>query len=172
MCLGTLGTIPARKNWLRVLASDWMIRPQAGKLPAGIPVISWSVRKPGSKGSGFCSCTLARIPELKPRVSLLNPASRLARRIDSDSWRAGKTTAERGYGGRWQAARKRFLSANPLCAMCQAQGYLAAASLVDHRQPHRGDPLLFWDESNWQSLCERCHNSTKKVIENAEKSQR
>ncbi len=115
---------------------------------------------------------MARITELKPRVSLLNPASRLARRIDSDSWRAGKTTAERGYGGRWQAARARHLSQSPLCVMCLAESKVTAATIVDHRQPHRGDPLLFWDESNWQSLCERCHNSTKKVIENAEKSQR
>ena len=23
--------------------------------------------------------------------------------------------------------------------------------------PHRWDPKLFWDESDWQALCKRCH---------------
>ena len=32
------------------------------------------------------------------------------------------------------------------------------ACVVDHLVPHRGDRLLFWDASNWQSLCESCHN--------------
>ncbi|MGI6721758.1 MAG: HNH endonuclease [Anaerovoracaceae bacterium] len=25
--------------------------------------------------------------------------------------------------------------------------------------PHRGDQKLFWDRSNWQSLCKSCHDS-------------
>jgi hypothetical protein len=32
------------------------------------------------------------------------------------------------------------------------------ANVVDHIIPHRGDMELFWDESNWQSMCEPCHN--------------
>ena len=35
---------------------------------------------------------------------------------------------------------------------------LTPATVVDHIIPHRGDRKLFWDESNWQSLCERHHN--------------
>ena len=34
-----------------------------------------------------------------------------------------------------------------------------AAQVVDHIIPHRGDPSLMWDESNWQSLCKPCHDS-------------
>lgn len=97
---------------------------------------------------------------------------RIARAINSDSWRAGKTTAERGYGSRWQEARKRHLSDNPLCVMCAAQGRVAAATVVDHRTPHRGDAELFWDSKRWDSLCASCHSSEKQRIENAQKSQR
>jgi hypothetical protein len=29
--------------------------------------------------------------------------------------------------------------------------------LVDHVVPHRGDQVLFWESSNWQTLCRSCH---------------
>jgi 5-methylcytosine-specific restriction protein A len=35
---------------------------------------------------------------------------------------------------------------------------LEPAVIVDHIQPHRGDPGLFWAQSNWQSLCKPCHD--------------
>jgi len=35
---------------------------------------------------------------------------------------------------------------------------VTAALVVDHIQPHKGNDDLFWDASNWQSLCEACHN--------------
>ena len=34
----------------------------------------------------------------------------------------------------------------------------AHACHLDHIIPHRGDMKLFWDESNWQALCESCHD--------------
>ena len=64
----------------------------------------------------------------------------------------------RGYDGRWKKARIRFLKAHPLCAECRKQGRLVKATVVDHITPHRGDAKLFWDESNWQPLCKRCHD--------------
>lgn len=69
-----------------------------------------------------------------------------------------KSTAEKGYGRRWQKARAAFLHAHPLCVRCEAQGKLTAATIVDHITPHRGDPALFWDRSNWQALCKSCHD--------------
>jgi 5-methylcytosine-specific restriction enzyme A len=45
--------------------------------------------------------------------------------------------------------------------MCAALGIDTAATVVDHRIPHRGDRELFWDRSGWQSLCARCHDSHK-----------
>ncbi|QNB48516.1 HNH endonuclease [Thermanaerosceptrum fracticalcis] len=68
------------------------------------------------------------------------------------------TAAQRGYDARWRKARKRFLSANPLCAECMKQGKIVPAIVVDHIRPHKGDYELFWDESNWQPLCKQCHD--------------
>lgn len=49
--------------------------------------------------------------------------------------------------------------------MCKRRGEVAAATVVDHIIPHRGDMDLFWDVGNWQGLCETDHNSTKQFIE-------
>ena len=68
------------------------------------------------------------------------------------------SAAERGYSADWRKARRRFLAVNPLCAACLKRGVLTPATVVDHILPHRGNPQLFWDESNWQPLCKRCHD--------------
>lgn len=100
---------------------------------------------------------MARLQTLKSR---LQPApSRHVATVSADSWRSGKTTNERGYTYKWQKARERFLAKHPLCAHCQREGKVAAATDVDHVIPHRGDQALFWDESNWQSLCHPCHSA-------------
>ena len=80
----------------------------------------------------------------------------------SISWRKDKRTShERGYGMAWQRARRGFLLSHPLCVMCTAEGKTTIAEVVDHIQPHRGDQSLFWDQSNWQSLCKAHHDSDK-----------
>ncbi len=66
--------------------------------------------------------------------------------------------AARGYDGRWQKARAIFLKQHPLCAFCQAEGKIVPATVVDHIIPHRGDQRLFWDQTNWESLCKECHD--------------
>jgi 5-methylcytosine-specific restriction protein A len=38
------------------------------------------------------------------------------------------------------------------------------ATVVDHKIPHKGDMKLFWDRSNWQSLC-KCHHDIKTATE-------
>lgn len=44
----------------------------------------------------------------------------------------------------------------------------AAPDLVaDHRQPHRGDEALFWDDRNLQCLCKTCHDRDKQRDERA-----
>jgi 5-methylcytosine-specific restriction protein A len=78
------------------------------------------------------------------------------------SWRTGKeSSAARGYDYRWQKARARYLAEHPLCVMCEEDGKVTAAAVVDHVVPHRGDVRLFWDESNWQALCKKCHDGEK-----------
>ena len=44
-----------------------------------------------------------------------------------------------------------FLGRHPVCNLCRR----APASILDHIKPHRGDADLFWNQSNWQSLCIR-----------------
>jgi len=67
------------------------------------------------------------------------------------------SASSRGYIYRWTKARLGHLDAHPLCVECHQQGYITAATEVDHIIPHRGDQHLFWDQSNWQSLCRRHH---------------
>lgn len=64
----------------------------------------------------------------------------------------------RGYNYRWQKASKQYLNSNPLCVECDKTGRTQAATCVDHIKPHKGDTELFWNESNWQSLCDSCHS--------------
>jgi 5-methylcytosine-specific restriction endonuclease McrA len=109
---------------------------------------------------------MSRLKTLKPRLAELK-ADRV-KTITPGSWRSGKTTAQRGYGGRWQRARIRHLQNNPLCVMCEADGRVAAATVVDHKVPHRGDEALFWDTDNWQSLCASHHASEKQRQENSQ----
>ncbi|WP_368875625.1 HNH endonuclease signature motif containing protein, partial [Proteus penneri] len=68
------------------------------------------------------------------------------------------------YGGRWAKVRLVFLNEHPLCVMCQEQGRVTAATVVDHITPHRlkealesGNKeriakaqALFWDTKNFQ----------------------
>lgn len=69
------------------------------------------------------------------------------------------------YDGRWQRARATYLTAHPLCVLCQQMGRIVAATVVDHIVPHRGDQALFWDRANWQSLCKSCHDGAKQQAE-------
>ena len=69
-----------------------------------------------------------------------------------------KSSSGRGYNSKWQRARKRFLKEHPLCCTCEEEGKYVRATVVDHIKPHRGDPILFWDEENWQPLCKHHHD--------------
>lgn len=75
----------------------------------------------------------------------------------------------RMYGAAWRKARAAFLAEHPLCRMCGQLGQVTPATRVDHVIPHRGDVELFWLESNWQPLCQPCHDRHK---QRAEKSGR
>jgi 5-methylcytosine-specific restriction endonuclease McrA len=59
---------------------------------------------------------------------------------------------------------KHQLRIEPLCATCLAAGKVTAATVADHVTPHRGDVNSFWT-GRLQSLCSRCHESTKKLVE-------
>ncbi|KFI24338.1 HNH endonuclease signature motif containing protein [Paenirhodobacter enshiensis] len=77
---------------------------------------------------------------------------------------AAKVGQEAQAGGefyrtaRWRKARAVFLDRHPLCEDCASLGLVVAATEVDHWTPHRGDPVLMWNRSNWQALCKPCHS--------------
>lgn len=66
----------------------------------------------------------------------------------------------------WRKVRKLYINTNPLCEECLRNGKTTPGTMVDHIKPinredpyntHNGiygEPL---DESNLQTLCERCH---------------
>lgn len=60
--------------------------------------------------------------------------------------------------GHGKKARKAYLVAHPLCVKCLEEGRYVNATVVYHIVPHRGDPGLFWDRSNWRALCKRHHD--------------
>jgi 5-methylcytosine-specific restriction protein A len=74
------------------------------------------------------------------------------------------SSADRGYDSRWRKARDRYLREHPLCNECFKNNQVTAATIVDHIEPHKGNHELFWDESNWQSLCKH-HHDTKTASE-------
>jgi 5-methylcytosine-specific restriction protein A len=76
-----------------------------------------------------------------------------------------KSANARGYDSRWRKSRKRFLNANPLCVECLKVDRLVEATVVDHIIPHRVDKELFWDESNWQALCKKCHDRKTMTVD-------
>ncbi|MFT0533945.1 HNH endonuclease signature motif containing protein [Castellaniella hirudinis] len=132
---------------------------------------------------------MARLQTIPSRLGKL-PAKRQQAQGNLDSWRGGKTSAQRGYGYKWQQARAGYLAKHPHCVMCLADLDMTdlppadvivecakrgvaepLATIVDHRIPHRGDQALFWDRSNWQGLCKTHHDSTKQRIERGSQRQ-
>jgi 5-methylcytosine-specific restriction enzyme A len=65
---------------------------------------------------------------------------------------------------RWKHRRKQQLQAHPLCVLCLQGGRITAATVADHVIPHRGNAELFY-HGDLQSLCDHCHNKTKKDLE-------
>lgn len=68
------------------------------------------------------------------------------------------SASARGYNRRWHKARAEWLRTHPLCAACLKANHITPATTVDHIKPHKGNQILFWDRSNWQSLCTMHHN--------------
>jgi 5-methylcytosine-specific restriction enzyme A len=66
---------------------------------------------------------------------------------------------------RWRRMRKLQLQQHPLCKFCfESRGEVTIATVVDHIDPHKGDINKFW-LGELQSLCHRCHVSTKQFVE-------
>ena len=76
-------------------------------------------------------------------------ATRMPEHLRAATARSNLTSSNKYF----RRLRHSFLVRHPLCAGCQTE----AATILDHKQPHRGIPLLFWNQRNWQGLCSTCH---------------
>ena len=65
---------------------------------------------------------------------------------------------------RWARIRRHQLREHPFCAFCLERGIVTPAEICDHVEAHRGDVGKFW-LGPFQSLCKRCHDSTKRFVE-------
>lgn len=73
---------------------------------------------------------------------------------DSQRWHRLYDTNE------WKQLRAEQLAREPWCTECEKRGRMRVrARAVDHIVPHRGDPELFFDKNNLQSLCDSCHSA-------------
>jgi 5-methylcytosine-specific restriction endonuclease McrA len=111
----------------------------------------------------------SRLTTLKPKLSTLAPRigrlpndekARLRERDQNVAWRDWYGTA------RWKKLRKAVWVRDLF--VCQKTGvictgtYPAANSpTADHIVPHRGDPELFWDMNNLQTVSKGYHDSEK-----------
>lgn len=86
-----------------------------------------------------------------------------AAKLRKDAGRESST--QRGYGRRWSAYRKQYLSEHPLCIKCACRGLTVATDTVDHIIPHRGNYTLFWDPENHQPMCTPCHNTKTSMMD-------
>lgn len=67
---------------------------------------------------------------------------------------------------RWKVLRAQVLSEEPLCRLCKEQNKITAATVVDHKEPHRGDETLMWDRKNLQPSCKSCHDKKTSRFDN------
>lgn len=96
-----------------------------------------------------------------------NRLQRIAPTTNTEGRTPGQRTKYEGvyYDARWRELRKLHLDKFPLCVMCEEKGKVVAGNVVDHIIPHKGDPILFWDQRNWQTLCTPCHDGPKRMME-------
>jgi len=110
-----------------------------------------------------------RLKQQAPIVRSLAPTIRRPVDVEGHSkvlepWRAWFNLA------RWKKlriatfVRDLFTCQMPGCGRVEGKTALLVA---DHRIPHRGDPDLFWDPDNLQTLCKPCHDGAKQAAERA-----
>lgn len=104
---------------------------------------------------------------------LAAPPSRLRRVVASPTVQAD-TAPRRAVSwyktARWQKLRRVILKRDGY--VCQATGVLLVGKypadnspVVDHKIPHRGDEVMFWDESNLWSVAKSWHDKVKQGME-------
>jgi len=61
------------------------------------------------------------------------------------------------HSTRYRLAIGVYKSEHPLCEACLKENIVRPVYIVHHKIPHKGNWDLFWDQSNWQSVCLEHH---------------
>jgi len=116
-----------------------------------------------------------KIKMIKPLVGTLKPLigrspsdekARHSERDQNQPWRAWY------YSRRWKALRKAvwvrdLYTCQKTGTLCIARYPAGNSPVADHIIPHRGDPDLFWDINNVQTVSKEYHDSEKQRQERA-----
>ncbi len=115
---------------------------------------------------GRLSSITPRLKTLGARIATMSREEAEAQRFrDRDrnvGWRKWYKTA------RWQKLRMVVLVRDLFTCQMSGCGRIEADTsqlVADHKIPHHGDDLLFWDENNLQCLCKPCHDKLKQKEE-------
>ena len=100
----------------------------------------------GSAG-GFC---VGHVREARaPRRTTARRRRMNNEELKRDAWYSSK---------KWTSLRRAFISRNPLCSICDANGFVRSADVVDHIVERKDNDALRLNWDNLQSLCHSCHN--------------
>lgn len=106
-----------------------------------------------------------RLTTLKPSIGKLPSSAVLmpATEQERDKFRYRAVPWRKWYSlKRWKQLRARVLLRDLFtCQMCKRMTSNQSLLIADHKEPHRGDELLFWDEANVWCICKPCHDSAK-----------
>lgn len=122
---------------------------------------------------------MAKLTSIKPRIGSLPPRigyasgdekARDQHRAATQHWRKWYKTA------RWERLRQQVLLRDAWT--CQRTGVLCIGKapdpnspVVNHKTPHRGDPALFWDIDNLETVTKAVHDSMVQMEEKSGKAQ-
>lgn len=112
---------------------------------------------------GSAPSRLERVPDA--------PVARPIRQRDEAPWRSWYKTP------RWKQLRLKVLVRDRYT--CQRTGEICSGKYpapnsptVNHKKPHRGDPALFWDETNLETVTKAVHDGLIQTEEQAALHQR
>lgn len=121
----------------------------------------------------------ARLAAPKPRLATMAPRFGVSKTGDTRLERErGRLSAREASGAcrawyhsaKWQELRQEIFIRD--LYTCQATGLVLPGKhpagnspVCDHRIPHNGDPELFWDRGNLQTVAKSWHDARKQAIE-------
>ncbi|MFP5433516.1 MAG: HNH endonuclease [Alphaproteobacteria bacterium] len=104
---------------------------------------------------------MAKLSSLKPSISSLSSTIAYMPKTEQEHdrfrgqqhWRKWYNTA------RWKRLRWSILVRDGFtCQQCGRLEGNTALLVANHKKPHRGNELLFWDDGNLETACKPCHD--------------